>query len=230
MKPTCPKPCRRAWPGWAAACWPSWPGAVSTLVRPNMPCCRPARPRWSWTPAAISTTVPPPTAVWPRSTRPWAMPRPASATPRWRWRPGGSSAINSAPGRPRCAKPVSSASQASEERHAQLAPVLVDQRIAGRHHGLAGQFQRTLGLGCLCLGHGFAQQFQDGHIGLARQLAVPGLVAHDDLQQLVHGGRELLAGEQALGEGEAGFEVALVGGNGGLQGAGIQAGGGTLEG
>jgi hypothetical protein len=58
------------------------------------------------------------------------------------------------------------------------------------------------------------EQLQDGDVGLARGLVVPLLVAQDDLQQLVHAGRPLALGQQGLGLGEAGVEVALVLGDG----------------
>ena len=41
-------------------------------------------------------------------------------------------------------------------------------------------------------------------------MVVPGAVAHDDFEQLVHAGRPLAFGHQSLGFGKAGVKVALV--------------------
>ena len=67
------------------------------------------------------------------------------------------------------------------------------------------------------LGRRLGHQLQDRDVGLARQLVVPGLVAHHDLEQLVHRLGEAAGGEVRLRQLEAGVEVALVGGDRGRQ-------------
>ncbi len=99
---------------------------------------------------------------------------------------------------------------------------MIQQRIAGRHGCLAGDLQRALGLAGLCLRRRLAHQFKDGHIELARGLAVPGLVAHDDFEQLVHRLGETLAGQMRLSQCIAGVEVALVGRDRRLQRRAVQ--------
>lgn len=62
-------------------------------------------------------------------------------------------------------------------------------------------------------GFGRGQQLQNGDIGLARHAVVPGFVAHDDLQQLFHGSGPVAVHIEHSSLGQAGVEVAFVGGN-----------------
>ena len=60
-------------------------------------------------------------------------------------------------------------------------------------------------------------QLQDGDVSGACGFVVPGLVAHEDFQQLVHGVRPALLCHQPAGAAKAGVEIAFVGGDLGIK-------------
>ena len=74
----------------------------------------------------------------------------------------------------------------------------------------ACRFARLIGAAfgrCRC------EELQQAHHGFARCFVVPFFVAHDDFQQLIHGARPVVAGQEHTCLGKAGLKVALVGGN-----------------
>ena len=107
------------------------------------------------------------------------------------------------------------------QRHTQLAPVASHQQRlrVGLGHYFAGNLNAAGGLAGVLHGFGLgrSQQLQNSDKGLARYGVVPGFVAHDDFQQLVHGLGPHAAHHQHPGFGQAGVEVAFVDGNQGVK-------------
>ena len=77
---------------------------------------------------------------------------------------------------------------------------------AGSPRHLAGHLERALRrrAAALLRRRGLAHHLEDRDVGLARELVVPGLVAHHDLEQLVHRLREALRGEVASARARSG--------------------------
>ncbi len=91
-------------------------------------------------------------------------------------------------------------------------PVTSAQHHAGEAAPVGGHDRILRGDLPFCDLHaGRLDDLEDSDVGLARGLVVPGLVAHEDFQQFVHGVRPALPGDEPPGAFEARVEVTLVG-------------------